>query len=552
MIDEYKQSYRKWQEQIRKQIFKQSERKVAFYTSSKIPLECTYFPEKIDENYMGRLGFPGDFPFTRGIRATMYRGKRWTMRQYAGSGSAKETNERFRFLTDQGQTGLSVAFDLPTQIGYDSDDIMALGEVGKVGVAIDSLEDMEILFDHISLDKVSTSMTINAPATVLLAMYIIVAEKQGVKKDQIRGTIQNDILKEYVARGTYIYPPKASMRLITDIFEYCSDHVPAFHPISISGYHFREAGSTAVQELAFTLSNAIAYVETALESGIDIDKFAPRITFFFNVHNELFEEIAKLRAARRMWAKIMRNVFLAQNPKSWQMRLHTQVAGSTLTANQPENNVVRVCLQALAAVLGGTQSLHTNAQDEAVSLPTEDSASMALRTQQIIAHETGVSDTVDPLGGSYFIEALTDNLETETRKYMDRIEEMGGAVAAVENQYMQREIHRSAYETQQRLENGEDIVVGVNKFNGGDEQKTRIPKVDEEFVIDQNKRLQQIRKQRDQEKVNICLNNIKHSAKAMDNIMYPIMEAVKEYATIGEICNALRDVFGEYNNSGGE
>ncbi|PYZ94381.1 methylmalonyl-CoA mutase [Salipaludibacillus keqinensis] len=545
-MDEFKQDFLKWQEQIKEQIKKRPERKEEFQTSSSIPIERTYFPDKIDNAYIDSLGFPGEYPYTRGIRGTMYRGKYWTMRQYAGFGSAQETNERFRYLLDQGQTGLSVAFDLPTQIGYDSDDPMALGEVGKVGVAIDSLEDMEILFDQISLNQVSTSMTINAPAAVLLAMYIAVAEKQGVAKEDIRGTIQNDILKEYIARGTYIYPPKPSMRLITDIFAYCSDHVPSFNTISISGYHIREAGSTAVQELAFTMSNAVAYVEAALAAGLDIDSFAPRLAFFFNGHNEFFEEIAKFRAARRMWANIMKERFDAKNPKSWQLRFHTQVAGSTLTAQQPENNVVRVALQALAAVLGGTQSLHTNAKDEALSLPTEDSARIALRTQQIIAHETGVSDTVDPLGGSYYIETLTDQLEEEALKYMNQIDEMGGAVSAVEKQYMQREIHRAAYDAQKRLENKDDIVVGVNKFQVGEEQQPDLLKVDEAFVESQIERLQQIREHRDNEKVDYILTQLKTAAKGTDNLMYLIIEAVKQYATVGEICHALRDVYGEY------
>lgn len=537
---------KKWQTSIEKEITNRPERKEAFYTSSHIPVMRSYFPDKVDNAYTDRIGFPGEFPYTRGIRGTMYRGKYWTMRQYAGFGSAQETNKRFRYLLDQGQTGLSVAFDLPTQIGYDSDDTMALGEVGKVGVAIDSLEDMEILFDQISLNQVSTSMTINAPAAVLLAMYIAVAEKQGVPTEQIQGTIQNDILKEYIARGTYIYPPKASMRLITDIFAYCSENVPAFNTISISGYHIREAGSTAVQELAFTLSNAIAYVEAAVAAGLDVDRFAPRLAFFFNGHNEFFEEVAKFRAARRMWANIMKNRFHAKNSKSWQLRFHTQVAGSTLTAQQPENNVVRVALQALAAVLGGTQSLHTNGKDEALSLPTEESARIALRTQQIIAHETGVSDTVDPLGGSYFIESLTDDLEREAQKYIDHIDEMGGAVAAVEKQYMQREIHRAAYDSQKRLENEEDIVVGVNKFQVGDEQQPNLMKVDEAFVEAQLERLTQIRTTRNEKKVQELLAKLQIAAKGTENLMYVIIEAVKEYATVGEICHALRDVFGEY------
>ncbi|SER48189.1 acyl-CoA mutase large subunit family protein [Salipaludibacillus aurantiacus] len=545
-MNENDQAYDKWKKKVEGELSKRPERKESFKTSSSIPVERAYFPEKIDNAYIKSSGFPGEYPYTRGIRSTMYRGKHWTMRQYAGFGSAKETNERFRYLLEQGQTGLSVAFDLPTQIGYDSDDAMALGEVGKVGVAIDTLEDMEILFDGISLDKVSTSMTINAPAAVLLAMYIAVAEKQGVPQEQIRGTIQNDILKEYIARGTYIFPPKPSMRIITDIFAYCSEHAPSFNTISISGYHIREAGSTAVQELAFTLSNAVAYVEAALEAGLDVDRFAPRLAFFFNGHNEFFEEVAKFRAARRMWAKIMKERFKANNPKSWQLRFHTQVAGSTLTAQQPENNVVRVALQALAAVMGGTQSLHTNAKDEALSLPTEDSARIALRTQQIIAHETGVADTVDPLGGSYYVESLTDQLEEQAQKYMSQIDEMGGAVSAVEKQYMQREIRRAAYDSQKRLENEEDIVVGVNKFQVGEEQAPDLLKVDEAFVEAQKDRLKQIRSERDEDYVHTVLEKLKHTAQDNGNLMYPIIEAVKAYATVGEICHSLRDVFGEY------
>ncbi|MCE7794358.1 methylmalonyl-CoA mutase family protein [Salipaludibacillus sp. CUR1] len=545
-MNENDQAYDRWKKKVEEELSKRPERKESFQTSSSIPVERAYFPEKIDNAYIKSLGFPGEYPYTRGIRSTMYRGKHWTMRQYAGFGSAKETNERFRYLLEQGQTGLSVAFDLPTQIGYDSDDTMALGEVGKVGVAIDTLEDMEILFDGISLDKVSTSMTINAPAAVLLAMYIAVAEKQGVPQDQIRGTIQNDILKEYIARGTYIFPPKPSMRIITDIFAYCSEHAPSFNTISISGYHIREAGSTAVQELAFTLSNAVAYVEAALEAGLDVDRFAPRLAFFFNGHNEFFEEVAKFRAARRMWAKIMKERFKAKNPKSWQLRFHTQVAGSTLTAQQPENNVVRVALQALAAVMGGTQSLHTNAKDEALSLPTEDSARIALRTQQIIAHETGVADTVDPLGGSYYVESLTDQLEEQAQKYMSQIDEMGGAVSAVEKQYMQREIRRAAYDSQKRLENEEDIVVGVNKFQVGEEQAPDLLKVDEAFVEAQKDRLKQIRSERDEDYVHSVLEKLKQTAQDNGNLMYPIIEAVKAYATVGEICHSLRDVFGEY------
>ncbi|WP_026689351.1 acyl-CoA mutase large subunit family protein [Alteribacter aurantiacus] len=538
--------YKEWTEKTEQETTKKPERQDGFKTSSNIPLERVYVPENITETYKEEIGLPGEYPYTRGIRRTMYRGRHWTMRQYAGFGSAKETNTRFRYLLDQGQTGLSVAFDLPTQIGYDSDDGMALGEVGKVGVAIDSLEDMEQLLDGIALDKVSTSMTINAPAAVLLAMYMVVAEKQGVPPEKIQGTIQNDILKEYIARGTYIYPPKPSMRLITDIFSYCAEHAPKFNTISISGYHIREAGSNAVQELAFTIANAKAYVEAAIESGLDVDIFAPRLAFFFNGHNHFFEEVAKFRAARRMWAKIMKEEYGAKNEKSWQLRFHTQVAGSTLTAQQPDNNIVRVALQALAAVMGGTQSLHTNAKDEALALPTEDSARIALRTQQIIANETGVADTIDPLGGSYYVEALTDEMEAEAIKYIKEIENRGGAVAAVDQQYMQREIRRTAYETQKKIENEEEIVVGVNKYRLEEEPEPELLEVNESFVNEQHDRLQAIRKKRDSVKVKKALEELKFQAEGNGNLMPYIKEAVREYATIGEICNTLRDVFGEY------
>src|SRR5690625_2983243 len=459
--DKFHQKKIQWEHLVAETSKRFPERKDEFNTSSHINVDRLYYQEH-DENYLEKLGFPGQYPFTRGIQPTMYRGRFWTMRQYAGFGSAEETNKRLRYLLDQGQTGLSVAFDLPTQIGYDSDDSMAEGEVGKVGVAIDSLEDMEKLLDTIPLDQVSTSMTINAPASVLLCMYIAVGEKQGVPLEKLTGTIQNDILKEYIARGTYIYPPKPSMRLITNIFEYCQKYVPKFNTISISGYHIREAGSNAVQEAAFTIANGMAYVDAALESGLKIDSFAPRLAFFFNAHNNFFEEVAKFRAARRIWAKLMKEHYKAEDPKSWKMRFHTQTGGSTLTAQQPDNNIVRVTLQALAAVMGGTQSLHTNSRDEALSLPTEESARIALRTQQIIAHESGVADTVDPLGGSYFVEELTDEIEKEIEIYLDRIEEIGGAVQAVEEGFMQREIQHEAYDTQKKIESGEEVIVGLN------------------------------------------------------------------------------------------
>src|SRR5690606_1362725 len=505
-----------------------------------------YYPEN-DKDYQDKLGFPGEFPYTRGIQPTMYRSKYWTMRQYAGFGSAKETNKRFRYLLEQGQTGLSVAFDLPTQIGYDSDDMMAEGEVGRVGVAIDTLHDMEALLEQIPLDKVSTSMTINAPASILLAMYIAIGEKQGVPKEKLTGTIQNDILKEYIARGTYIFPPKPSMRLITNIFEYCGEHVPRFNTISISGYHIREAGSTAVQEVAFTIANGMAYVDAAIEAGLDVDAFAPRLAFFFNAHNNFFEEIAKFRAARRVWAKIMRDHYQAKNPKSWKLRFHTQTGGSTLTAQQPDNNIVRVTMQALAAVLGGTQSLHTNSRDEALALPTEESARIALRTQQIIADESGVADTVDPLGGSYFIEAMTDKVEEEVEAYLEQITELGGAVSAIEGGYMPREIHRTAYETQLRIEKEEEIIVGLNKYKIDEEVNPELLKVDEALERHQKASLQEIKDNRDHDMVVSTLKQLEWAAKKPDeNLMPYILNAVKAYASVGEICNILRKEFGEY------
>ncbi|MBO8154854.1 MAG: methylmalonyl-CoA mutase family protein [Bacillaceae bacterium] len=545
--EKFENQKKQWEQEVEKATARFPERKGSFHTSSDISVERLYLPENPDENYAENLGFPGQYPYTRGIQPTMYRSRFWTMRQYAGFGSAKETNKRFRYLLEQGQTGLSVAFDLPTQIGYDSDDPMAEGEVGKVGVAIDSLKDMEDLFDSIPLDQVSTSMTINAPASVLLAMYIAVGEKQGVPKEKLTGTIQNDILKEYIARGTYIFPPKPSMRLITNIFEYCQQHVPKFNTISISGYHIREAGSTAVQEVAFTLANGMAYVDAALESGLKVDQFAPRLAFFFNAHNNFFEEIAKFRAARRIWAKIMKEHYGAENPKSWKLRFHTQTGGSTLTAQQPDNNIVRVTLQALAAVLGGTQSLHTNSRDEALALPTEESARIALRTQQIIAHESGVADTVDPLGGSYYIEELTNQIEKEVEAYIEKIKEFGGAVQAIEEGYMQREIHQSAYEAQKRIESKEDIVVGMNEFQVDEELNAELLRVDEQLEYDQKKNVQNVRNTRDESKVNDKLNSLRNAARdEKENLMPHILEAVKAYATVGEICNVLREEFGEY------
>ncbi|SFX04238.1 methylmalonyl-CoA mutase [Thermoactinomyces sp. DSM 45891] len=536
--------HKSWQQKVEKVCAKAPERKPFFATHSEIEVQPLYYQhvDNIDE----KVSFPGEYPYTRGIHPNMYRSRLWTMRQYAGFGSATETNKRFRYLLEQGQTGLSVAFDLPTQIGYDSDDPMSIGEVGKVGVAIDSLEDMERLLAEIPLDRVSTSMTINSSASVLLAMYIVVGEKQGISANQITGTIQNDILKEYIARGTYIYPPKQSMRLITDIFAYCTEHVPKWNTISISGYHIREAGSTAVQEVAFTLANGMAYVQAALDAGLEIDKFAPRLSFFFNAHNNFFEEIAKFRAARRIWAGIMKDRFGAKNERSWQLRFHTQTGGSTLTAQQPDNNIVRVTVQALAAVLGGTQSLHTNSRDEALALPTEESARIALRTQQILALESGVADTVDPLGGSYYVEALTDAMEDEANRYLEKIEQLGGAVSAVEQGFMQREIHRVALETQRNIENGMEIVVGMNQYQIENEVQPELLRVDPELGKKQIADLQDLRLRRDNQAVEKCLAALEQAASGTENLMPFIIDAVRNYATVGEICHTMRKVFGEY------
>ncbi|MCL7451718.1 MAG: methylmalonyl-CoA mutase family protein [Anaerolineae bacterium] len=522
------------------------ERRPTFKTGSGIPVERLYTPADIEIDYARDLGFPGEYPFTRGVQPTMYRGRFWTMRQYAGFGTAQETNDRYKYLLEQGQTGLSVAFDLPTQIGYDADDPIAAGEVGKVGVSISSLEDMETLFDGIPLDKVSTSMTINAPATVLLAMYIAVGKKQGVPSEQLRGTVQNDILKEYVARGTYIYPPRPSMRLITDLIQYCHEHVPRWNTISISGYHIREAGSTAVQEVAFTLANAIAYVEAALAAGLDVEDFAPRLSFFFNAHNNLLEEIAKYRAARRLWARIMHERFQTQDPKSCTLRFHTQTAGSMLTAQQPENNVVRVTLQALAAVLGGTQSLHTNSRDEALSLPTESAVEIALRTQQIIAHESGVADSVDPLAGSYLIERWTDEIERRAQDYIQKIDDLGGALRAIEVGYVQREIQESAYRWQRAVDQVEQVIVGVNRYAAEEDLELDLLHVDPAVGESQAARLQALRQTRSPEAVSGALSRLRAAARDGDNVMPPIVEAVETYATLGEICGVLREVFGEY------
>ncbi len=542
----------KWEQTtLHKVLQRFPERKEQFTTNSWLPVDRLYLPRPMSEaEYVQRIGFPGEYPFTRGVQPTMYRGRFWTMRQYAGFGTAEESNKRYKYLLSQGQTGLSVAFDLPTQIGYDSDDPHSLGEVGKVGVAIDSLEDMETLFDGIPLDKVSTSMTINAPAAVLLAFYIALAEKQGVPKDKLRGTIQNDILKEYIARGTYIFPPKPSLRLITNIFEYCSKEVPQWNTISISGYHIREAGSTAVQEIAFTLADGIEYVQAAINAGLNVDQFAGRLSFFFNAHNDLLEEVAKFRAARRIWAKIMKDKFAAKKERSWMMRFHTQTGGSTLTAQQPDNNIVRVTIQALSAVLGGTQSLHTNSKDEALGLPTEDSVRIALRTQQIVAYESGVTSTVDPLAGSYYIEHLTDTIEEEVWKYLQKIESMGGMVAAIEKGYVQKEIQDAAYRYQKEVEAGERVVVGVNKFTIEEEPPGEILRVNPELRKIQSQKLKRLREKRDKQKVEQALEALRLAARdEFKNLMPFILEAARSYATLGEICNVLRDEFGEYRES---
>ena len=495
------------------------------------------------------LGFPGEYPFTRGIHPTGYRSRFWTMRQYAGFGTAAESNARFRYLLAQGQTGLSVAFDLPTQIGMDSDHPLARGEVGRVGVAVDSLEDMELLFQEIPLERVSTSMTINATAAILLALYLAVAEKQGANVKKISGTVQNDILKEYVARGTYIYPPAQALRIVIDIFAFCRDHAPEWNTISISGYHIREAGSTAIQEVAFTLANAIAYAEAAKASGLDVDDFAPRLSFFFNAHNDLLEEVAKFRAARRLWARITKERLQARNPRSWMLRFHTETAGSSLTAQQPDVNIVRVTLQALAAVLGGTQSLHTNARDEALALPTEPSALLALRTQQIIAQETGVANTVDPLGGSYYIEDLTNRIERGAEEYIKKIDALGGVLRAIETGYIQREIQQSAFEYQKQIESGERVVVGVNRYVSGEAAALPIYRINPEIERVQVERLQALRARRDGGRVRAALEEVESAARGSQNLMPPILNAVKSYATVGEISDKLRNAFGEYQES---
>jgi methylmalonyl-CoA mutase N-terminal domain/subunit len=528
---------------------KSPERKAEFTTSSGIPLDRMYVPDEMAVNYERQLGFPGEYPFTRGVQPTMYRGRLWTMRQYAGYATAEESNRRYKFLLEQGQTGLSVAFDLPTQIGYDADDPMALGEVGKVGVAISSIEDMATLFDGIPLDKVSTSMTINAPAAILLAMYIAVAKRQGAAEKDLRGTIQNDILKEYIARGTYIFPPKPALRLITDTFSYCAKNLPSWNTISISGYHIREAGSTAVQEVAFTLADGIEYVQAAIHAGLKVDDFAPQLAFFFNAHNNFLEEVAKFRAARRLWARIMKERFGAQDPRSMMLRFHTQTGGSTLTAQQPENNIVRVTLQALAAVMGGTQSLHTNSMDEALALPAERAVQVALRTQQIIAHESGVADTIDPLAGSYVIEHLTDEIEKRAAEYIQKIDDLGGALAATERGYIQTEIANAAYAYQRTVNSGEQIVVGVNAFQVQEQQHLERLKVDPTIEERQRQELAELRARRDNGKVAELRARLESAARGTENLMPLFVECVENKVTLGEICSTLRNVFGEYKPS---
>ena len=537
-----------WEDSVlKKALSRSAERKERFETTSGIEIKRVYTSEDTQDcDYEDKLDFPGQYPFTRGVQPTMYRGRFWTMRQYAGFGTAEESNQRYRYLLEQGQTGLSVAFDLPTQMGRDSDHAMAAGEVGRAGVAIDSLADMETLLDGIPLDKVSTSMTINATASILLALYLVVAEKQGVPWDKVNGTIQNDLLKEYIARGTYIYPPGPSLRIITDIFGFCADQVPNWNTISISGYHIREAGSTAAQEIAFTLADGIAYVEAAQSVGLDVDRFASRLSFFFNVHNNFFEEVAKFRAARRLWAKIMKERFEAKNPRSWMLRTHAQTAGSTLTAQQPDNNVIRVTLQALAAALGGTNSLHTNSKDEALALPTEDAVRVALRTQQVIAHESGAADTIDPLAGSYFIESLTDELEAKAVEYIDRIDKLGGAVQAIENGYQQREIHDAAFRYQQAIETKQQIIVGVNDFTVEEDHHDELLKVDLALEERQKERVAGVRAERNQAAAQAALDRVGQVARDGGNLMPAIIDAVRAYVTLGEISDALRNEFGEY------
>jgi methylmalonyl-CoA mutase, N-terminal domain len=519
-------------------------------TSSHIPVKILYtLSDRKGSDYESEVGYPGEYPFTRGVQPTMYRGRLWTMRQYAGMGDAEESNKRYKYLLANGTTGLSVAFDLPTQIGMDSDHALAAGEVGKVGVAIDSIEDMERLFAGIDLTKISTSMTINATASILLALYVVVARKQGADTRKLAGTVQNDVLKEYIARGTYIYPPRHAMRVITDMFSWAKDNVPEWNTISISGYHMREAGSTAVQEVAFTLGNGMAYVEAAIKAGLDVDQFAPRLSFFFNAHSNFLEEVAKFRAARRMWARIMREHFKAKNPKSWMLRFHTQTAGSTLTAQQPENNIVRTAIQGLAAVMGGTQSLHTNSYDEALALPTEQAARIALRTQQVIAYESGAAQTIDPLAGSYYIESLTDEIEKLAAEYLGKIEVMGGMLRAIERGYVQQEIQNAAYEYQQAVDEGQAIVVGVNRFEVAEEKSIPIQTIDPALEPKQIERVRALRAKRDAAAWKAALTQVESTARSSENLMPKIIAAIEANATVGEISDVLRKIFGEYREA---
>jgi len=555
VASDIRQRYEDWKSgTLTKALANMPERPERTVTASSRPVETLYLPDQLQDQvacqaYLERVGFPGEYPFTRGVQPTMYRSRLWTMRQYAGFATAEETNQRYRFLLEHGQTGLSVAFDLPTQIGYDSDHPLAAGEVGKVGVAIDTLADMEILFDSIPLDRVSTSMTINAPAAVLLAMYVAVGAKQGVAPEKLTGTIQNDVLKEYIARGTYIFPPGPSLRLVTNIFAYASEHLPRFNTISVSGYHIREAGATAGQEIGFTLADGIEYVNAAVQAGLEVDQFAPRVAFFFGAMTDVLEEVAKFRAARRLWARIMKERFGAKNPRSCMLRFHTQTCGATLTAQQVDNNVVRVALQALAAVLGGTQSLHTNSRDEALALPTEEAVQLALRTQQIIAHESGVAHTVDPLAGSYYIEKLTDEIEAEAEGYIRKIDEMGGMVRAIEQHYPQSEIERSAYRYQQEIERGERIIVGVNRYASEETVQPETLTVGVQATRRQIERLNKTRAQRDSAAISRALDALEAGARGDENLMPLILAAVQAYASVGEICDRLRAVFGEYEES---
>jgi methylmalonyl-CoA mutase, N-terminal domain len=540
--DTVRNEKRRWQEKLlnRKPIQKHS-------TDWDDPIEVLYAPDDLqDTNYLSDIGFPGQYPFVRGVHPSMYLGRTWTMRQYSGFGTAEETNKRYKYLLEQGQTGLSVAFDLPTQIGYDSDDPMSEGEVGKAGVAVDTLQDMEIIFKDLPLDKLSTSMTINAPAAILLAMYIAMAEKQGISSEKLRGTIQNDILKEYTVRGTYIFPPRPSIKLITDTIGFCSKHVPLWNTINVAGYHLREAGCTAVQEIAFSFSNAIAYIDAALQAGLDIDSFAPRISWIFNTHNKLFEEVAKYRAARKVWADILRYRCNARDPRSWMLRFHTHTSGVSLTAQQPENNIVRAAYQALAAVLGGAQSLALCSFDEALAIPTEKSVRLSLRTQQILQHETGVTDTVDPLGGSYYVESLTKKMEHEIKALIEKIDSMGGAIGAIEKGFIQKEIEAKAYSLQKEMEEKKRIIVGMNEFKTKEDREIAIFKPEPRKTQTQIEKLSEVKNRRDQDKVQSTLAAVREAAEGQENLMPYFIEAVKAYATLGEICGVLRSVFGEY------